>query len=87
MLSPEKAFKLNQKVAFQICAFQMEDPESHQRADTEMTEGREKHQEETLELRAFYKEKKQCRDKSIKKTSDNLDNPKLAEGDRLSSTQ
>lgn len=41
MLSPKKAFKLNQKVAFQICAFQMEDPESDQRADTEMTEGRE----------------------------------------------
>ena len=41
MLSPEKAFKLNQKVAFQICAFQIEDPESDQRADTEMTEGRE----------------------------------------------
>lgn len=84
MLSPEKAFKLNQNVAFQICAFQMEDmenPESDQRADTEMTKVENKAQEETLELRVFYKEKKQCRDKSIRKTPNNLDNPKLAEGD------
>ena len=44
MVSPEEAFKLNQKVAFQICAFQVEDvenPESNQRADTEIVEGRE----------------------------------------------